>query len=653
MEELRGFENPSQDKNENREQRADVLLRFLKTAENIEPLHGQKFEAVFSDEQHKREFIESLSAEEFAELLNGVNGILRNKAKEEWGMDGENVALDSVFWGTGYVPPRQEDKPELLAKTLSAAKEINQDNKSLEDIALLISSSLNAIHPYLDGNGRTSRLIYLLLTKDFNAETKNELQEVLSEHGMNIKVNIDPGLIQSEIDDLVEKEVGVENPEINKDNITNLFSGLAKKEIEFKQEISKEDKDLFLKFCQKDSDYLFWGVFEFLRDNPNFNNEEKCLKRLPDRTAILVNVLSKNLSQEQLSQILQNYRDLKKRYVEILINSIANPDDEEYQIDVGGQKIALKDYFESMLKEEQEKVAEENRIDRERQEAELQEKKRIEEKENAIKERFNNGEGNYKFFEASEINSLREAEQAISKIVEAEKVLEAESQEYLDEQKLDFLRESLFALVEKVNSQVSVSQEQISAYVENKKSELLAFFAQYHSVEKVMEYLENAGIFDYRINVSKDYEMPFLSQAYLDKQEDSSRFLDDLFSQSVYYVSPSGLSLRVKLFEIKSKKMDSVLQPVMEQIFYSDQMVDYIDKKVVKVSSYSPEQKKFVFEIATPEFRQQLSKQGGEQVSIKSGVGTISDEEDIYVNIPEGAMLHSGWLVVGVKELKD
>ena len=418
MERLRGFENPNQDTTENREQRADVLLRFINVAENIEPLHGKKFETVFSDEEHKREFVESLSAEEFSQLLNGLNGILRDKKKENWEMDGETVALESMFLGTGYVPPRQEDKPELLAEVLSSAKTMSQEGRDLKDVALLVSASLNAIHPYLDANGRTSRMIYLLLTKGFNAETKKELRAVLSESGRD-KINIDPGLIQTEIDDLIKNEVGIDNPEINPDRITNLFSGLAKKEMEFEQEISEQDKKLFLELSGKDGQYLFWSVFEFLRDNPELN-KEKFIKKFPNRSVILTDILAGNLNQEQLSQILQNYRNLKKKYVEKLVGSIANPDADEYQVDEDGQKIPLKTYFENRIKDEQDKRAEEERLEKEKLEAERQEKERVEQKEKIVKSRFDNGEGDYKFFEPSEIKSIQEVEQGLTEMLQIE-----------------------------------------------------------------------------------------------------------------------------------------------------------------------------------------------------------------------------------------
>ena len=357
----RGFENPNSNQNgaEDREQRADEILRFLDTAEN-EFLHSQKFEEIFSNEENKRKFIENLSDEEFSELLNSINGILRGKEKEDWKMDGETVALIGAV--EDHVPPRQKDKPELLTKVLSAAKEMNQNKRDLKDIALLFSSSINAIHPYLDGNGRTSRLIYLLLTKDFKKdETKMELKEVLSKYGSD-KININPGFIGCEIDSLIENEIGIKDLEINKDNIRRFSrKGLVgdRQDIESNQEISETDKKLFFDFLNKDYEYFFWSVFEYLQDNPDVN-KEKYLKKIPNDTnhtvAISISILSKDLDNKIWNKIFQNYKNLKKRYVEKLIDCIANPNKEEYQIKIKGQKTSLKDCFENKIKEEQEEA---------------------------------------------------------------------------------------------------------------------------------------------------------------------------------------------------------------------------------------------------------------------------------------------------------
>lgn len=649
MEKLRNFENSDQDTIENREQRADVLLRFLSIAKNIEPLHGQKFEAVFSDEEHKREFIKNLSAEEFLQLLNGINGILRDKKKEDWKMDGENVGVGgSVFTGLEYISPRQEDKAELLEKLLISVKEMSESGKDLKDVALAISAAINAIHPFIDGNGRTSRFLYFILSENYTSENEDRIRRALSKSASfdGAEFNINPSLIQAKIDELVDGDVGINNPEINTDKILGMLRGTD--EIEFKQEIDEKEKNLFKNLYEIDKDYLLLAVFNFLSNNPDFNKDE-CVQKRGRGAVVLAGSLSQELNQEQLSQILQNYRELKKKYVEKLIGSIASPDSEEYQVEEDGQKISLKTYFEGRIKKDQEKRVEEEKVEKEKQEVEQRERERIDEKELLIKSRFDKGEGTYKNFEASEVVLFREAEQFIAKIAE-----ESSGQEYSDEQKVDILKQSLFTLAGKINSEVSISQEQIDKYVENKKTELLELFYQFQKASEIMSYLESSGVFDYKIHTSSDDEIPYAEQDDLAKKDDISVFLDELISQSVYYVGSNGSSLRIKLFEIKSKNVANIIQPTMEQIFYNDEMVDYIDKQVIKVSDLTPEQRKFVFEIVTPEFRQKvLSQEGSNQEPIKSRVGIISDEEGIYVKIPEGATLHSGWRIVGIKKLKE
>jgi|GEM_PF-623565 len=642
MPERLNFENRRNEEGIDREKRSEVLLRFLRSAENIEPLHGRKMEDIFSTEEEKRAFIEGLQTEEFIELLDGVNGILRGKKKDEWGMDGETVALEGAMLGVGYVPPRQEDKPELLTEILASVKEMNRDGKDLKDIALLVSSSLNAIHPYLDGNGRTSRLVYLLLSKNFNEETKDELQEALGKYGRD-KLDIDPGLVQFKISELIEKEAGVNDPEINVNKISNLFG--RKQDLQFGEEISEEDRNLFSELLGKDDRYLFLSVFQYLQ---NQDDKEKYLRRSPQQTAIPVDLLSKNLTQEGLSQILKTYRGLKKKYVETLMDSIANPEKEKYQIEHEGQQISLKDYFELKIKKKAKRIAEEDRLEKERQEAEERERQRIEQKENLMKGRFNGGEGEYKTFSAEEINSLKQLTQELAQIIEAEKSFE--EQQYTGEQKVQILADSLFDLSQRVNSNVSVSRDQVDAYVAAKQAELLEYFPQYHAAAKLMSHLDNSQVFKYKIDTSKDYEIPFARQEDLEGQTEISGFLDDLFSQSVYYVSENGSSLRLKLFEVKSKRAEEIVQQMMERIFYSDKMLDYSEKKVVRVDDEEPSLHKYVFEIASPDFSTAI--QTGAEQNTRVGVGIIRDEEGIYINIPEGSTLHSGWHIVSIKDLR-
>jgi hypothetical protein len=285
------------------------------------------------------------------------------------------------------------------------------------------------------------------------------------------------------------------------------------------------------------------------------------------------------------------------------------------------------------------------------------ERKRLKEKMRLMRERFNKNEGNYKIFDASEINAFLKIKQDIQEIKDT---VEAKSQDCQYEQKMDILKRSLFELTNKINGEALISQEQINSHVEKKKKKLFKSFAQLQSISKIIDYLDGSNAFAHKIRTSADDKAPYLSQDYLDQKEDISFFLDNLLSQSIYYITPSGMTLRIKLSEIRSVSFDSAIQQPMEQIFFNNQAVNYTDrannrhKRVVKVSDLTPEQGKFVFEISTPNFQHLLSsKTDVDQGPVKSGVRTIHDEEGVFVNIPLGSILHSGWQVVGVEENKE
>ncbi len=89
----------------------------------------------------------------------------------------------------------------------------------------------------------------------------------------------------------------------------------------------------------------------------------------------------------------------------------------------------------------------------------------------------------------------------------------------------------------------------------------------------------------------------------------------------------------------------------MEAIFDSDKMLDYSEKKVVRVDSEQPTPHKYIFEIASSDFSAIIQKQT--EQTVRAGVGIIKDEEGIYVNVPEGSTLHSGWHIVSIKNLRE
>ena len=176
-----------------RDKQSDKFIGFM------EKLKAKEF---FGNEESKREFIKNLEFDQFENLFFASNAMLRDIPVSKRAMDGTDVALrpvetssfSSVFAKpeTQY-PPRHEDKKELLNELFLAAKEMNEEDVPMEDIALMISVAINAVHPFMDGNGRMSRLIYFLLTEDCNGaeEQMTQLKKVLGYKG-RLLINNDP-----------------------------------------------------------------------------------------------------------------------------------------------------------------------------------------------------------------------------------------------------------------------------------------------------------------------------------------------------------------------------------------------------------------------------------------------------------------------------
>ena len=338
-----------------REPQADLLLRFVERAEEIHAFNGKKFSEVFRNETTKREFLDGLSSEEFIELLNGTNGILRDKPKDEWIMDGENVELAGFI--EEILPPRPEDKEDLIRETLQAVKRMNKNDRSLKDIALLASASINAIHPYLDANGRESRLLYVLLTENYGPELQKKMKIILDEKGRD-EIDINPGFIGAEIDTLIEEELGLKNSEINKQNIRGLWSEDPRihrgwDQLSFPDQIKTDDANLFKHLIQKDERFVFYSIFKYGNDHPDYTQEY--LKVFPERSNILVDKMCQDMEPEQFQEIMNNYREFKKDHVQKLVDCIENPEKEEYRVEGQEGMTTLKDLFEERIEEEKER----------------------------------------------------------------------------------------------------------------------------------------------------------------------------------------------------------------------------------------------------------------------------------------------------------
>ncbi len=310
-----------------RENRSEVFLRFLSSAQSIDALHGRNLQEVLGTEENRRNFIEALNENEFLALVNGINGILRGKPKDEWLADGDGVHLEG--WGSNQ-PPRQEDKASLLNATLRGAKEMNENLRSLEDIGILLGAMISEIHLYDEANGRTGRVLYILTKDGINRE---EIELALGEdgrfEGFDFRIENVEGLLQRV---LINRAFEAEPRGVG------LLDGPIA-ELSFDPAVPEDAVASFRKFLalSKNDNLLLLALYAWSKKHPgNYFKDYPATKLgdtdIPERKVLVLQQLTPDLRQEDMREVAENYWRLKKETAEMFIDCIANPSKPEYQV---------------------------------------------------------------------------------------------------------------------------------------------------------------------------------------------------------------------------------------------------------------------------------------------------------------------------------
>ena len=186
------------------------------TVRLMEKLHAEQ---VFSTPEASKQFLDGLSFDEFSKFLDTANGLERKIAKPDRGMKGSGFIQESgMLTGESveYQPPQPSDRVPLMEKAFRAS----QKAEDPEDAAVILALSINAIHPYDDGNGRTSRLMYTLLQRGYNGtdEDKQYYAGILKNTEGRKAVNLDPSDVGIDrwqtrmMREAAAKEIGYDGP---------------------------------------------------------------------------------------------------------------------------------------------------------------------------------------------------------------------------------------------------------------------------------------------------------------------------------------------------------------------------------------------------------------------------------------------------------
>ena len=176
---------------------------LARTVKIMQRLHAAE---IFETPEKSKFFLDSLDYDGFKKYISFVNGVERNIPTTERGKaSNSRVTSESGLMGTEvtYRPPHQNFRDKLLKMAFEKAQSLDDP----ETAGLTLGLSINAIHYFADGNGRTARMAYTLLAEGYDGSP--EAQERYSSLLENTKGRevVNPNPTISGIDRAIRSEM--------------------------------------------------------------------------------------------------------------------------------------------------------------------------------------------------------------------------------------------------------------------------------------------------------------------------------------------------------------------------------------------------------------------------------------------------------------
>jgi len=181
----------------------DHEVELAKTVKIMERLHATE---IFGTPEQSKAFLDSLDYDGFKKYISFVNGVERGiPATERGKVSDSHVQSENGLMGTEveYRPPHQSFRDRLLKIAFEKAQSVDEP----EMAGLTLGLSINAIHYFADGNGRTARMTYALLSKGYDGSPEDqEYYSSLLENTKGREV-VNPNPAASGIDQKIRSEM--------------------------------------------------------------------------------------------------------------------------------------------------------------------------------------------------------------------------------------------------------------------------------------------------------------------------------------------------------------------------------------------------------------------------------------------------------------
>lgn len=322
-----------------RPERARKVIDFLEKIKAYDFFHE-----LSTNEEKKGE----ISFEQFEAFLLRINGIAREIPINKRNFDGGNVEITGGLLNETILPPRQEDKEDILRYAFDAAEGLDNAENSY-----MLPAIINHLHMFGDANGRTARIIHLLLNSD-GEPLSNELSKALSADGRFDSEDINPDYINFELEKRVlEDHNWYSDPDTGQitghDQLKGGIASALYPNVDPHSAVGKNLEKLS-KIAESDPYYILTAVIE----NLSSEKYESILLRDEAKPMISGKLISPEnmmaLEKGDWNKIFEGYYKLKKEHALRLVDIFKEP--ENYLNEKGE---SLKDVFINRIKEEYKK----------------------------------------------------------------------------------------------------------------------------------------------------------------------------------------------------------------------------------------------------------------------------------------------------------
>lgn len=286
----------------------------LQRTESLQPLHeiaNGLAQEMGEQPQERLDWLMQQTGESFGNVLLRVNSTARGLNPEEHDFDGEGVQAGTIG---GSIPPDQEDKITLLGELMSTAQQhiVAQSEKGddpqtiMSELAVAIPTVVNKLHLFADGNGRTSRMLRMVL-RDGDQLTPDKVEALVHKNGYE-KYDTTPG-------SPIETSVLRHMRNINGASEISVTDDVVDEDT-FADEVHE---DILRKFP-----HINPSVIKAYSDTANFSETVRLIAKDKGVDTVSLSELFGQVADnpEDLARFTAVYRGVRKQRVEVLIGGL-------------------------------------------------------------------------------------------------------------------------------------------------------------------------------------------------------------------------------------------------------------------------------------------------------------------------------------------